>query len=941
MGVLRIGGGIAGIVDYLVHGRKQGQMMTRDELDERVVLHGDLDVTSLVIESMNVVGQKYLHLTFSVKERDLPIERFREIDAYIREKITAAYQPDELNVYSELQRPKIKNILNRTTGEWHERLDHIHYVIPEKNLIAGKKENPVGYFEHNIEFFEAIQEMANLKFGLASPKDNARVEISHADVIARGKEVDTFRKGGFKDFKGEIINDILAKDIKDYDSFKEYLKGIGHVKITKPGKDDEYLGVKPFGKARFINLREPEFRREFFELPESDRAQILGAGHEEKKSSRQRPKRTQAEYEASVQDWVDRRSREVRYLNSGSKVYKKYFAATKEGKAEIQAYYERRVQAQRLKMEKQHDEKYRKQGRSTERARSAVARDQAAAGERIFAERAEQDAFARTIRGIDEPGLTVRSLGEAPRLGDRVHSLSQGHVAGEQRGAAQLVQGHAHDDLEAGRSDAARDRVQRPGAGGAGWDGINPATGRTADTATAQLLRDEQEAARQEAGDRQVTIKEIKEHLDANRLLADLAKSHMLRPEDYVISPGSDGGDRIRHVGGHSGSMQKYNVSDFLTKHMHLSWGEAQPYLAASYDRQKNAVPIQKVPAKPERDLYAEFQADRLAERLGNPDQPKLDRERQQASRTARRSDINDRYKVESARIKATPHLSGAERKALRSIAAMKKVDDHQLLTLAIKREKEERDLERSDTEQFRLWLRVRAQAGNRKALAALIAQSPGEARNMADWKNILGAIDEKTSAAKLLEQSERAAHEKLHYKVELNGDVTYFRAGRELLLDTGSKVYMLDVSEAAIEQGLRLAAQKWGGKMQLTGTDAFIKQAIEVAARKNMRIEFKDAAHNAMLHATRDRLEKGRAYAAKNMERFQKELDDEEAGRRKSPVDMLREKQAARDAKAAPAPGTPAPGTPAPAASDKQHGDDQNIDDDDQDREQEIDVPR
>ena len=67
MGVLRIGGGIAGIIDYLVHGQKQGQMMTRDELDERVVLHGDLDVTGLVIEGMNVAGQKYLHLTFSVK----------------------------------------------------------------------------------------------------------------------------------------------------------------------------------------------------------------------------------------------------------------------------------------------------------------------------------------------------------------------------------------------------------------------------------------------------------------------------------------------------------------------------------------------------------------------------------------------------------------------------------------------------------------------------------------------------------------------------------------------------------------------------------------------------------------------------------------------------------------------------------------------------------
>lgn len=50
-------------------------------------------------------------------------------------------------------------------------------------------------------------------------------------------------------------------------------------------------------------------------------------------------------------------------------------------------------------------------------------------------------------------------------------------------------------------------------------------------------------------------------------------------------------------------------------------------------------------------------------------------------------------------------------------------------------------------------------------------------------------------------------------------------------MLDTGRRLYMIDQSREAIEQGLRLAAQKWGEKMQLTGTDEFIKQAIEIAA--------------------------------------------------------------------------------------------------------------
>lgn len=900
MGVLRIGGGIAGIIDYLVHGQKQGQMMTRDELDERVVLHGDLDVTGLVIEGMNVAGQKYLHLTFSVKERDLPLERFREIDAYIREKITAAYQSDELNVYSELQRPKTKNVLNKTTGEWHERLDHIHYVIPQKNLVTGKKENPVGYFEHNIDFFEAIQELANIKFGLASPKDNARVDISHADVVARVKEVDAFRKGAFKDLKSELVNDIVVKDIQNYESFQEHLRGIGTVKIVNAGKENEYLGVKVFGKDKFINLREPEFRREFFELPESDRALILGAGHDEKASSRQRPKRTEAEYEASVQKWVDIRSKEVRYLNSGSKVYKKYFAATKEEKAEILAYYERAAQAKRNKLEKQHDDQYREHGRSTERGRDAMAR---ASGERIFAERAEQRAIDRAMGGNHEPGLAVSTLGQAPRLGDSVRGLSQGDVASERRSAALLVQGDAHNDVEVRRSVAAGDKLQRaPGSDGRIDVGVNPATGRTSDTATAQLLRDEQEAARQEAGDRQPTIKEIKTHLDAKRLLADLAKSHMLRPEDYVISPGDDGGARIRHVGGHSGSMQKYNVSDFLTKHMHLSWGEAQPYLTASYERQKNAIPIEKVPTKPRADLWAEFQADRRAELIGNPGQAKYDQERQRASELARRSEINERFVAAKASIKADPNMTAAERKAQRSIAQMTKIEEQRLLGLEIQRERAELKRENSTREQYRLWLQVQAQAGNRDALAELGAQSPGEARNIAAWENILAAVDEKSGAAKLLEQAELAAHEKLRYTVERNGDVTYSRAGRELLLDTGRKVYMLDTSETAIEQGLRLGAQKWGGKMQLTGTHEFVRQAIEIAARKDMHIEFADQAQNDALQELKQKIRIGKLRTAKHEEKLQAEA---EAGRKSGGEE-------------GPAPGTPAP---APATPGKGRG--------------------
>lgn len=783
MGVLRVNGGIYGIIEYLVHGRKQGQTLSRDELDERVVLYGDIEITAAIIGSMDVAGQKYLHVTFSVKERDLPVEKFREIDEFIREKLLAAYKEEELNVYSELQRPKMKNVLNKTTGAWHERLDHIHYVIPETNLITGKKENPVGLYENHTKFFEAIQELVNYKFSLASPKDNARVDVSHADVIARGKVIDTFKKGAFRDFKIDLINDIDVKEIKDYESFKEHLKSIGTLKITKAGKEGEYLVVKPFDKTTFINLREPEFLKSFFELPEAERAQTLGAGHAEKKSSRMRPKQTEAKYEELVQQWVDVRSKEVRYLNSGSPTYKKYYAkdATPEVRAEILAYYEQRAHAQRNNLEKQYDDQYREQGRTLKRGRDAVARD---SGERIFAERAEQQALARAMGNDTKPGLAVSTLGEAPKFGDSMRSLSQGDVAGEQRRTPVLVHSDARNDMEAGRPVAAGNELQRAG-GSTGR--INPATGRTSDTATAQMLRDEQEAQRQETGNRQPTINDIKKELKAQRLLAELAGSHKLRPEDYEIHEAISG-DRIRHVGGHHGdekqSKVRYNVSDFLTKHMHLSWGEAQPYLAACYDRQKNGVPIPKVASKANRDLHAEFQEYRRNKETDEPGYLKQDWQRQLASERARKSVITDRFNHEKARIEANPNLSEMQKKGLKRVALANKVDDILSFEKAKERERAELNDATSDTEQYRLWLQGEAYKRQANVLRELRKQSTEPETDNKLFKSFIAAVDDnQPDAGKWLEDKA------LLYRVERNGDVTYIRDGHELLLDTSRKV--------------------------------------------------------------------------------------------------------------------------------------------------------
>ena len=51
--LIRVRGGEAGIREYLEEGRKDGRDYNRAELDERVILAGDLKLTDAIINSMD------------------------------------------------------------------------------------------------------------------------------------------------------------------------------------------------------------------------------------------------------------------------------------------------------------------------------------------------------------------------------------------------------------------------------------------------------------------------------------------------------------------------------------------------------------------------------------------------------------------------------------------------------------------------------------------------------------------------------------------------------------------------------------------------------------------------------------------------------------------------------------------------------------------------
>ena len=282
--LIRISGGIEGIKEYLENGQKQGRALSRDELDERVILAGDLEATNAIIQRMDNSGDKYLHITIAFKEDDISRETLQAIAREFEDFAFSAYDQDEYSFYAEAHLPKIKSYANEKTGEFVERKPHMHMVVPKTNLLSEQHLNPFGVVEQNEKFIDAFQEHINNKFGLASPKENRRVEFTgESEMISRYKG-DVF-EGQNRDIKGEILEAVMARKIERYDDFKAMLSEFGVTRTRNEGKATEYQNVKAADAKKGVNLKEYVFSREFVEMPEAEKRRRLTADVQHKYES--------------------------------------------------------------------------------------------------------------------------------------------------------------------------------------------------------------------------------------------------------------------------------------------------------------------------------------------------------------------------------------------------------------------------------------------------------------------------------------------------------------------------------------------------------------------------------------------------------------------------------------------------------------------------------
>lgn len=819
----RIDGGRDGIAEYLETGIKEGRDYSRDELDERVILDGDLELTDTIIKGMDKAGERYLSVTLAFKEDHIDRETLDAVVSEFKSFAMSAYDPDEFNFYAEAHLPKIKSYINKKTGEFVERKPHIHIVIPAQNLLTGQNLNPFGLVTQQERFLEAFQEHANAKYGLASPKDNPRLKFtSESEMISRYKG-DMFQ-GNASKLKERILSDVLDRKITDYDSFKSLLAEHGATRTRNAGKADEYQNVKPADQAKGVNLKDYVFSRDFIEKPDTEKRRILADEGRRQYEVQQQPRPTAPELAARLVEWHEVRAPELKYINSGNrKLYKAYQASDRDGKRAMLA--ERAATFyQKHRKDNDHDRtetgdfrgRENGAGRGTDHRRTAahIADNLRAASRNI----------AATGRAVGDSEQARRNLADR-RAGRAVAALGR-----------RLGHDQSEDKQVTRQAPTPRDR-------------------RPADNVAGQLAAEARERKTDAKAAQLSEFAQIKRELDARRLLAHVSKTHGVIPEKYEVTKGKDGADRIK------AGTRNLNVSDFLTQEMRLSFSEAAPILRQVYAAQRGRE-LTTAKAEPRRELWEAF-------RKVQPNPAKqraAEKAAQRQSENDRRNAIRDTYQAKRRAIQSDRSRTGAERKAATSVARMERVAQDMALREAVSAERQQlKESHRQPLqERYRVFLADLANRGDEKALAELRRQ-----RDTSPTPTGPNAI-EVSSKERDDERPRRApVAPALAYTVDRSGNVTYYadqEKRRALVIDSGQQVTVTaDKDSQAVEAGLRLAVQKFGPGLKIEGSEEFKQQVIEVALKSGLRVEFDSKDMNEELQrrrAERDELQaRGRAF--------------------------------------------------------------------------------
>jgi len=226
----------------------------------------------------------------------------------------------------------------------------------------------------------------------------------------------------------------------------------------------------------------------------------------------------------------------------------------------------------------------------------------------------------------------------------------------------------------------------------------------------------------------------------------------------------------------------------------------------------------------------------KLAERFA------LEQAQARVQRSRQRQTLRERHERER---RALFEAHREQRGSVRTAARAQRADGRIALSLwafraAAQREtmqRRHRDERRALTQQlprsevWRRWLERQALAGDAAAKAALRGIRYRAQRNRQREDAIEG--EEVTEQLLFTVASLRAEVDAARLVV------IYRRAnGAEVFRDTGPRIVMADKSNESLEAALRVAAQKYAGRIDITGSDAFRERAARMATRLGIAVE-------------------------------------------------------------------------------------------------------
>ncbi|MFQ0972244.1 LPD7 domain-containing protein, partial [Gilliamella sp. BG1] len=581
--IVRFGGGNNGIAEYLEKGIKQGRTLSRDELDKRVILEGDLALTDRIINSIENKGQeRYLHISLSFREDDISNDTLQDIVKDYRELLMSAYSDDEFNFYAEAHLPKIKRIKDERTGKMIVRKPHIHIVIPEVNLLTLNKLSPVGLVDKNTRYLDSIQEFINYKYNLATPKDYVRnADMHYANVLSRIKG-DFFGEKQHN-FKNLLVDEIASGKINTISEFQARLANFGDIKVRNKGKNNQYFAVKIEGDKKFTNLNHPVFKESFIKnkiLPynKPDIEQI----------------------NADLLEWKHRVSREIKHVHFATQSFRKLYAtADPEKKAQLlidrEAKYDQKYRKGRYLHKNRRKRDYKsnltyakkRQSRATSRKASSVSslsysdmvyrKNQRSRNVESFLSE-DEHAYLRNRKSSDNFKLR-RTVSKRTRVNRRriKRKISYRSFSQINRGlpSKKYSKNVFDKDIEKRSFNTEFERFQ------ATEQNKGKNVSKFGESNTLSFMAKSHQSEQEKKAELN-KFAEIRKNIDPDLFLKHLEKVYAIDPKKHVVTYAKDGSPRFR--------VEKLNLnaSDFLTKYLNIEWKEAKLVLSYIYDNQES-----------------------------------------------------------------------------------------------------------------------------------------------------------------------------------------------------------------------------------------------------------------------------------------------------------------------------------------------------------------